>query len=112
MRKSFVTASRVATPAAASGAFVASECIRTILARRNARKFSPITTDSERLLSLAPDGTDGGAPPAAASGGYRLVEYLQPTDLLYFEAGRKSVSISDYSLVLTRLPSSELEEGP
>ena len=103
-----MTASRVATPprsgGAGGGAFVSSECIRTILARRNAREFAPITTDSERLLSLAPDGAGAGAPPAAASGSYRLVEYLQPTDELYFEAARKSVSISDYSLVLTRLP--------
>ena len=40
----------------------------------------------------------------AASGRLRLVEYLQPYDPLYFAAGGKSVSISDYSLTLTRLP--------
>ena len=37
------------------------------------------------------------------------VEYLNPQDPLYFAAGGKSVSISDYSLELARLPPVEGE---
>ena len=44
------------------------------------------------------------ADPDVARGRLRLVSYLQPLDPLYFAAGGKSVSISDYSLALTRLP--------
>jgi len=43
----------------------------------------------------------------AAEGRLRLIEYLQPNDPLFFAAGRKSVSISDYSVSLTRLPTEE-----
>ena len=42
--------------------------------------------------------------PDSAAGRLRLVEYLNANDPLYFAAGGKSVSISDYSLKLQRLP--------
>ncbi len=61
------------------------------------RNFPPITTDQEVLTSL--DAPVGGT----ARGRLRLVSYLQPLDPLYFAAGGKSVSISDYSLELRRL---------
>jgi len=86
-----------------SDAFISSDVMRTILARRkvagDTRNFPPLTADSEVLLSLSPasPSTD------SATGRLRLVEYLNPQDPLYFAAGGKSVSISDYSLTLTRL---------
>jgi len=61
------------------------------------RNFPPITTDSETLLLLKADASGD-----VLRGQLRLVSYLQPYDPLYFAAGRKSVSISDYSLTLTR----------
>ena len=77
------------------------EVTRIILARRlmpgDTRNFPPITTDQEVLTSL--DAPVGGT----ARGRLRLVSYLQPLDPLYFAAGGKSVSISDYSLELRRL---------
>jgi len=91
-----------AAPDAADGAFVSSDIMRTILARRkvagDTRNFPPLTVDSEVLLSLSSTSPD------TASGRLRLVEYLNANDPLYFAAGGKSVSISDYSLALTRLP--------
>ena len=41
--------------------------------------------------------------PAVLRGQLRLISYLQPYDPLYFAAGRKSVSISDYQLTLRRV---------
>ena len=105
-QKQIVSSALVATPTsgAAGGTFVSSDCTRAILARRkmagDTRDFPPITTDSEVLVSLTPNGD---ASPDAASGQLRLVEYLNPNDPLYFAAGRKSVSISDYSLSLRRM---------
>lgn len=109
-QKTIVTSVRAATPAAADGAsapaaFVSSDVQRTILARilaaGDTRNFPPLTADSEVLLSLAPVGPD------SATGRLRLIEYLNPQDPLYFAAGGKSVSISDYSLALSRLPAAE-----
>ena len=62
------------------------------------RNFPPITTDSEVIVRLAPDA--GGD---VLRGQLRLVDYLNPMAPLYFAAGRKSVSINDYSLTMTRL---------
>ena len=101
---------RVAMPraddgGAAPGAFISTDSTRQIFARRkvagDTRNFPPITTDSEVIISLAPTGDD------SASGRLRLVEYLQPNDPLFFSASGRSVSISDYSLTLKRLPNSE-----
>jgi len=78
-----------------------SDISRSIFARRVApgdtRSFPPITTDQEVIVELRPTGT------GSASGRLRLVSYLQPLDPLYFEAARRSVAISDYSLELQRL---------
>ena len=103
VQKQFVNSVRVAAaPDAADGAFVSSDIMRTILARRkvagDTRNFPPLTVDSEVLLSLSSTSPD------TASGRLRLVESLNANDPLYFAAGGKSVSISDYSLALTRLP--------
>jgi len=79
------------------------------------RNFPPITTDSEVLVSLAPDmstaAAAAGGTMAAAGGEYdvlrgklRLIDYLNPMAPLYFAAGKKSVSINEYALTLTRLP--------
>ena len=123
VKKSLVTASRVATPPGAAAAASAAE-LRVRIVRmhpgryqiralsQRAREFAPITTDSERLLSLAPDGADGGAPPAAASGSRRCSSARRasstssPTDELYPEAGRPARPRVHFglSLVLTRLP--------
>ena len=85
-QKQIVNSVRVALPPAGdetnspdvAGAFVSSDSIRQIFARRkvagDTRNFPPITTDSEVLLSLAPTGSD------AATGRLRLVEYLQPNE--------------------------------
>ena len=83
-------------------AFISADVMRTILARRtvpgDTRTFPPLTVDSEVIMSLAPQTSD------AATGRLRLVEYLNPQAPLYFAAGGKSVSISDYSLTLVRRP--------
>lgn len=83
-----------------------SEQSRIILSRRamqgDTRSFPPITTDQETLLEIA---HDGGAD--TLRGRLRLVSFLQPLDPLYFEANKRSVSISDYSLLLQRLPPEE-----
>ena len=63
------------------------------------RSFPPITTDAETIVALEPEAADANV----LRGRLRLISYLQPYDPLYFAAGRKSVSISDYSLMLTRL---------
>ena len=70
------------------------------------RNFPPITTDSEVIISLSP--RERGEP-NEATGSLRLVEFLQPNDPLYFAAAGRSVSISDYSLTLTRLPPRPVE---
>jgi hypothetical protein len=81
--------------------FIRAETERSIFARRmvqgDSRNFPPITTDSEVLTALAPPARPG----EPASGKLRLISYLQPLDPLYFAAGKKAVSISDYSLTLT-----------
>jgi len=86
---------------AGDGAFISSETTRSILARRlvkgDTRNFPPLTADSEVVINLVP------TTPTSATGRLRLIEYLNPNDPLYFAAGGKSVSISDYSLALTRL---------
>ena len=102
VQKQFVNSVKVAlaAPPQAEGAFISSEIMRAILARRkvagDTRDFPPLTVDSEVLLSLAPTGRDN------AVGRVRLVEFLNPQAPLYFAAGGSSVSISDYSLTLTR----------
>ena len=102
VQKQFVNSVKVAlaAPPQAEGAFISSEIMRAILARRkvagDTRDFPPLTVDSEVLLSLAPTGRDN------AVGRVRLVEFLNPQAPLYFAAGGSSVSISDYSLTLSR----------
>ena len=106
-QKQIVNSVRISTApsdeSGAAGAFVSSDSTRQIFARRkvqgDTRNFPPITTDSEVLISLSPTGPQQDT----ATGRLRLVEYLQPNDPLYFQAAGRSVSISDYSLTLTRL---------
>ena len=64
--------------------------------------------DMGAFIFLPPIGRGTGPIPVLllAPGGMRSHEGqwgLQPYDPLYFAAARKSVSISDYSMVLTRL---------
>ena len=73
-----------------------SEATRSIFALTNQNAAPPITTDSETLFELT-RGPDG-----AVRGRLRLVDYLNPTDPLYFEARKRGVSVSDYDLVLRR----------
>lgn len=100
VQKQFVNSVRLS--AAEPDAFISSDVMRTILARRkvagDTRNFPPLTADSEVIMSLSY------AAPGSAAGRLRLVEFLNANDPLYFSAGGKSVSISDYSLQLTRLP--------
>ena len=88
-----------------SDAVVLSEFVRSIFARKLApgdtRNFPPITTDTETVLELAPSTS---APSSVLVGRLRLISYLQPLDPLYFEAAQRSVSVSDYSLRLERMP--------
>ena len=67
-------------------------------ASRQCSRPSAAGTRSARATAGA-DAPVGGT----ARGRLRLVSYLQPLDPLYFAAGGKSVSISDYSLELRRL---------
>ena len=114
-QKQIVNSMRVATPSEGT-AVVFSEFTRLIFARLtmpgDTRNFPPITTDSETIVALAPDAVEGGGPPEVVRGKLRLISYLQPYDALYFAAGRKSVSVSDYSLTLTRLPETPPEDAP
>ena len=84
---------------------VASEVTRSIFARTlmpgDTRSFPPITVDSETILEV--QGT-GEASPMEVTGRLRLVDYLQPLDAMYFEAARRSVAVSDYTIHLSRLP--------
>jgi hypothetical protein len=102
-QKQLVTSMRVAANPTGGGSFISTYSDRAIFARKlvagDTRNFPPITTDSEVVVTLAPDDTAAGV----ARGKLRLLSFLQPYDPLYFAAGRKSVSISDYSLTLTRL---------
>ena len=90
-----------------SDSVVLSEFVRSIFARKltpgDTRNFPPITTDTETVLELAPSASSTSAP-SVLVGRLRLISYLQPLDPLYFEAARRSVSLSDYDLVLKRLP--------
>lgn len=103
-QKQIVNSERVAqAPSGTPSSVVISEFTRSIFARLtvpgDTRSFPPITTDSETVVRLAPDADNSNV----VRGSLRLISYLQPYDPLYFAAGRKSVSISDYSLTLTKL---------
>lgn len=37
------------------------------------------------------------------TGRLRLVDYMNPTDPLYFEARRKAVSVADYEMIYRRV---------
>ena len=102
-QKQIVNSLKVATPPATEPpAVLYSEFTRAIFARLtmpgDTRNFPPITTDSEVIVRLAPDASGD-----VLRGQLRLVDYLNPYAPLYFAAGRKSVSINDYSLTLTRV---------
>lgn len=110
-QKQIVNSLRVAMRPATDGAppsVIYSEFTRAIFARLtmpgDTRNFPPITTDSEALVSLAPDMSAGGGDMSVLRGKLRLVDYLNPMAPLYFAAGRQSVSINEYELKLTRLP--------
>ena len=81
---------------------VVSELVRSVFARLtvpgDTRNFPPIVTDSETIFELVNEGSN-----RELRGRLRLVSYLQPLDPLYFEAQRKGVSISDYSLTMSTL---------
>jgi len=87
------------------GRVVASELTRGIFARKliqgDTRSFPPITTDSETIIEL---NSGGGPSTDLVRGRLRLSSYLQPLDPLFFEARGRSVSLSNYDLVLRRLP--------
>jgi hypothetical protein len=78
---------------------------RGIFARKlvqgDTRSFPPITTDSETIVELS---SGGGPSTDLVRGRLRLSSYLQPLDPLFFEARGRSVSLSNYDLVLRRLP--------
>ena len=105
-QKQMVGTARVAVGSSGRD-FVSSEFTRAIFARRtvpgDTRNFPPITTDSETLLAIERVEPDGAGAESRLRGRLRLISYLQPYDPLYFAAGRKSVSISDYELELTSL---------
>lgn len=124
-QKQIVNSLRVATRPAADGAppsVIYSEFTRAIFARLtmpgDTRNFPPITTDSEVLVHLAPDvsaaagGVVAGGDFDVLRGKLRLVDYLNPMAPLYFAAGKKSVSINEYALTLTRLPAEGASPQP
>lgn len=79
---------------------VVSELVRGIFARKlipgDTRSFPPITTDSETIIELTRVND------STIKGRLRLASYLQPYDPLYFEANKRAVSLSDYSLELRK----------
>ena len=100
-------AARDATSSGGEGrSVIFTEFARSILARRtvpgDTRNFPPITTDAETIVSLGRT-----AQALTRSAAASLISYLQPYDPLYFAQGRKSVSISDYSLTLTHCRTNE-----
>lgn len=88
--------------AAGPDAVVADELTRQIYARRCEQSEEtrvcppPIVTDQESVTEYRrmPDGT--------VEGRVRLLGYLNPTDLLYFAAERRAVTVSDYRIRLAR----------
>ena len=122
-QKQIVNWARVATPATSASpdaapppsSVIYSDFSRSIFARRLApgdtRNFPPITTDAETIVYLAAEPAPADSSATATDvlrGRLRLISYLQPYDPLYFSAGGKSVSLSDYSLTLTRLKDADV----
>lgn len=84
------------TTEASDGVWRGSETTRSIFALTNTNAAPPITTDSELLTELRRTG-DG-----VVTGRLRLVDYMNPTDPLFFDAKRKAVSVADYDVRLRR----------
>ena len=73
------------------------EVDRSIFALTNTNTAPPVTSDTEILYSFQRIGDE------KVEGKLRLASYLNPqSDKLYFDAKNRAVSLSDYTLVLTR----------
>jgi hypothetical protein len=73
------------------------ELDRSIFALTNQSTAPPVTTDSEVILSFKRTRDD------KVEGRLRLAGYLNPqTDQLYFEAKNRAVSLTDYTIALSR----------
>lgn len=73
------------------------ELDRSIFALTNQSTAPPVTTDTEVLYTFKKIGAD------RVEGRLRLAGYLNPqSDQLYFEAKNRAVSLTDYTIVLTR----------
>lgn len=73
------------------------ELDRSIFALTNQSTAPPVTTDTEIIYSFKRIGDD------RVEGRLRLAGYLNPqSDQLYFEAKNRAVSLTDYTIVLTR----------
>jgi len=83
--------------ASRSDAWSGYELDRSIFALTNQSTAPPVTTDTEIIYSLKRIGDD------RVEGRLRLAGYLNPqSDQLYFEAKNRAVSLTDYTIVLSR----------
>lgn len=85
------------------GAFVSDENSRQLYGRRCEQSVEsrvcppPITTDQEILTKLQQTET-------GVKGMVRILGYLNPNDALYFAAGQKAVTVSDYEVTYSKVP--------
>lgn len=87
-----------------SSAWTGFEATRTLFARTDI-DMPPVVTDSEVITQLNPpelEDTVNGLSTVVVTGRVRIADYLTPNDALFFDARRKSVSISDYDIILCR----------
>ncbi|CAB9498103.1 expressed unknown protein [Seminavis robusta] len=76
------------------------ELQRSIFALTNQNTAPPITTDSELIWEFQPTTTSD----TIVQGRLRIAEYLNAqNDKLYFEAGKRAVTLQDYTLVMTKV---------
>ena len=86
------------TPAASSedqASWVGFELTRSLVAVPGTDR-PPLATDTETITQLLRPSSM--TSPSVVTGRVRVAEYLTPNDALYFETGRKAVSISDYNI--------------
>ena len=82
---------------APDGTWSGFEFTRTLFARTD-MDAPPVVADTEVIYELRPPQND----PNVIVGRMRIADYLTPNDQLYFEAGQRAVSLSDYTLSFTR----------
>ena len=81
------------------------ELQRSIFALTNQNTAPPITTDSELIWQFRTDqGSGGDSDVNHVQGKFRTAGYLNAqSDKLYFEAGKKAVTLQDYTLDMYKI---------